>query len=303
MRITQRALTANSLIGINNNLVALTKYQNQLSTGKVLTKPSDSPTDTNKSMQTRSGLASLNQQARNITDATSRLDQADSALNTMQDLLQRVQVLTTQGLNTGAADATSSAALATEVAALRESMLGVANTTVASTGQPIFGGVTAEEVAYQSDGTYAGIDGYPVTRRIGGNEDIRVDITGTEAFGTTDPATGTRDLFTVVQDIATRLTADPIDGEALAADLTALQQAQDLLSTAQATVGARAARVDDAAALTLDRDLTLTAQLSTIEDVDIARATLELSAQQVGYQAALAVAGQVLQPTLMDYLR
>jgi len=299
MRITQRSLTANSITGINNNLAAMTKYQNQLSTGKVLTKPSDSPTDTNKSMQTRSGLAALNQQSRNITDATARLDQADTYLETMQGLAQRVQVLTTQGLNAGANDATSNAALATEISALRESMLGVANSTVASTGQPLFGGVTSGKVAYNADGTYAGTDGYPITRRIGDTESIRVDITGTEAFG--DAATGD-DLFSLVQGIADKLNTSPVDTDALSADLAELQTAQDRLSTAQSTIGARAARVEDAKALTTDRDLTLTAQLSAIEDVDIARATLELSAQQVGYQAALAVASKVLQPTLLDFL-
>ena len=298
MRITQQALTANSLAGINNNLSALTRYQDQLSTGKVLTKPSDSPTDTNKAMQTRSGLASLTQQARNITDATARLDQTDSALSTMQDLLQRVQVLTTKGLSTGSNNATSSAAIATEVTALRESMLSIANTTVASTGQPLFGGVGAGTVAYGADGTYAGTDGFPITRRIGDSEAIRVDVTGTEAFGEQPD-----DLFALVQGIADKLNADPVDADALSADLTALGAAQDRLSTVQSAVGARAARVDDAAALNVDRKLTLTAQLGSIENVDIAKATLELSAQQVGYQAALSVASKVLQPTLMDFLK
>jgi flagellar hook-associated protein 3 FlgL len=298
MRITQKALTASSLTGINNNLAALTRYQDQLSTGKVLTKPSDSPTDTNKSMQTRSGLASLKQQSRNITDATARLDQTDSALSTMQDLLQRVQVLTTKGLSTGSNDATSNAAIATEVASLRQSMLGTANATVASTGQPLFAGVGTGSVAYAPDGTYVGTDGYPINRRIGDQEQIRVDVTGREAFGAQPD-----DLFALVQGIADKLNASPVDTDGLSADLAALGAAQDRLSTVQSAVGARAARVDDAAAINSDRTLTLTAQLGSIENVDIAKATLELSAQQVGYQAALSVASKVLQPTLMSFLK
>src|SRR3954447_26301484 len=148
-------MVSNSLAGLNNNLAALTKAQNQLATGRVLNRPSDSPIDTNKSMQVRSDLARVTQQARNISDAQSRLDQTDSALSDVQDLLKRVQTLTIQGLNTGANDATSSAALATEIRALRADMLGVANTTI--NGNPVFGGVTSGAVAYQSDGTYAGL--------------------------------------------------------------------------------------------------------------------------------------------------
>src|SRR3954468_4364324 len=138
-------MVSNSLAGLNNNLTALTKAQNQLATGRVLNRPSDSPIDTNKSMQVRSDLARVAQQERNISDAQSRLDQTDSALSGVQDLLKRVQTLTIQGLNTGANDATSSAALATEIRALRADLLGVAITTI--NGRPVFGGVTAGSVA------------------------------------------------------------------------------------------------------------------------------------------------------------
>jgi flagellar hook-associated protein 3 FlgL len=302
MRVTQRTMLNNSLAGLNSNLSALTKVQNQLASGKVLNRPSDSPTDTNKSMQTRSDIAANDQQSRAITDATSRLSQTDSALDSMQDIIKRVQVLTTQGLNTGANDATSSAALATEVTALRDTMIGVANATV--NGRPVFGGVTAGTSAYAADGSYIGIGtgptDNPVTRRIGNNDEIRIDLTGPEVFG--DDTTG-KDLFTLVKGIADKLNAYPVDTVALSKDLAGLKTAQDQLSSAQATIGARQSRVEDAAGLNSERGLTLTAQLSAIEDVDIPKASLELSAQQVGYQASLAVAGKILQPTLMDFLR
>jgi flagellar hook-associated protein 3 FlgL len=302
MRVTQRAMLNNSLAGINSNLSSLSKVQNQLASGKVLNRPSDSPTDTNKTMQTRSQLAAVKQQARAITDATSRLNQTDSAMSDMQDLLKRVQVLTTQGLNTGSNDATSSAAMATEVTALRDTMLGVANTAV--NGRPVFGGVTPGANAYDSSGAYVGIgtgpSDHPVTRRIGTNDEIRIDLTGPEVFG--DDTNGT-DLFSLVKGIATKLTTTPVDTAGLSADLSSLAKAQSRLSAAQATIGARTSRVEDAAGLNSDRELALTAQQSAIEDVDIPKATLELSAQQVGYQASLSVAGKILQPTLMDYLR
>jgi flagellar hook-associated protein 3 FlgL len=301
MRITQRTMLNNSLAGLNSNLSALTKVQNQLASGKVLNRPSDSPTDTNRSMQTRSDIAANDQQSRAITDATSRLSQTDSALTSMQDVIKRVQVLTTQGLNTGANDATSSAALATEISALRDTMIGVANTTV--NGRPVFGGVTTGSSAYAADGSYVGIGAgptdNPVTRRIGANDEIRIDLTGPEVFG--DGTTG-KDLFTLVKGITDKLNAYPVDTVGLSTDLASLKTAQDQLSTAQATIGARQSRVEDAAGLNSERGLTLTAQLSAIEDVDIPKATLELSAQQVGYQASLAVAGKILQPTLMDFL-
>ena len=47
MRITQRALAVNSLRGLNGNLAAVTKLQNQLTSGKTISTPSDDPTGTN----------------------------------------------------------------------------------------------------------------------------------------------------------------------------------------------------------------------------------------------------------------
>jgi flagellar hook-associated protein 3 FlgL len=303
VRITQKAMVNSSLAGLNGNLTALTKIQNQLATGKVLNRPSDSPIDTNKSMQVRSDLARVTQQDRNLTDAQSRLDQTDSALANVQTLIQRVQALTVQGLNTGANDATSNAALATEISALHDELVGVANT--AASRRPVFGGVTTGALAYAADGTYVGLgqgDGstadHPVLRRISDNEVLRIDVTGPEVFGP-DAA----NLFGLVQGIADKLNTNPVDAEALSADLAAVDAAQDRISTAQATVGARSSRVAKAEDLNTTRSLTLSAQLGSIEDVDIAKATMELSAQQLGYQAALAVTAKVLQPTLMDFLR
>jgi flagellar hook-associated protein 3 FlgL len=303
VRITQKAMVSNSLAGLNGNLAALTKVQNQLATGKVLNRPSDSPIDTNKSMQVRSDLARVTQQDRNITDARSRLDQTDSALSDVQTLIQRVQALTVQGLNTGANDPTSSAALASEVSALRDELLGVANTAIS--GRPIFGGVTSGGLAYAADGSYIGLgqgDGstadHPVLRRISDSEVLRIDVTGPEVFGP-DGA----NLFDLVQGIVDKLSTSPVDETALGADLTALNQAQERISTAQATVGARTSRVEKAADLNSERKIALTAQLGSIEDVDIAKASVELSAQQLGYQASLNVTAKILQPTLMDFLR
>jgi flagellar hook-associated protein 3 FlgL len=303
VRITQRSMVNASLAGLNGNLSQLTKVQNQLATGKVLNRPSDSPIDTNKAMQTRSDMARVSQQARNISDATSRLNQTDSALAGLQTLVQRVQALTVQGLNTGANSATSNAALATEVTAIREDMLGVANTTIS--GRPVFGGVTAGNTAYDQDGVYVGLGNggtadHPVNRRISDAESLRIDVTGPEVFG--DDTAGA-DLFSLVQGIADKLNASPVDADGLRADLDALATAQARISTAQATVGARTNRVEKAAELSSARQFTLTSQLKDLEDVDVAKASVELSAQQLGYQAALSVTAKILQPTLMDFLR
>jgi flagellar hook-associated protein 3 FlgL len=104
----------------------------------------------------------------------------------------------------------------------------------------------------------------------------------------------------VVQDVADHVTGDP---SALAADLGALDVALDRLLSATSTIGARSARLEAATQVNADLQLTLKSQLAEVEDIDLPKTIMELNQQQVSYEAALQAAAQVIQPTLMDFLR
>jgi flagellar hook-associated protein 3 len=163
MRITQRAVAQTSLQGLNRNLDAVGRLQQQLTSGRLINAPSDSPIGTNRAMQNRSEQAAVEQYARNVSDADTWLQLSDSTIRDMLDTARRVQVLTVQGANTGAMDDVSRYAISVEVASLRESLLGQANTVVQ--GRPLFGGVTSGSQAYDSTtGAFVGRAGAPVTR-------------------------------------------------------------------------------------------------------------------------------------------
>src|SRR5918998_4148336 len=91
MRITQRAVALTSLQGLSRNLDAVGKLQQQLTSGRLINAPSDSPTGTSKAMQTRCETAAVAQQARNISDAKGWLEQADSTLQGMLNMTRRVR--------------------------------------------------------------------------------------------------------------------------------------------------------------------------------------------------------------------
>jgi len=293
MRITQRAVALTSLQGLNRNLDGVAKLQQQLTSGKQISAPSDSPTGTNRAMQTRNDQAAVDQQARNISDAQVWLDQTDSTMQSMIAQTQRIRDLTVQGMNTGASSGTSQQALATEVASIREGLIALANVSVQ--GRPLFGGVTSTGEAYTPAGTWAGNAGAPVMRRVSDTESIRIDITGPEAFGT---APG--DLFSVVNDIATDLAANPT---ALDGHLAALDDVLEGMLAGVADVGSRATRIEGLAQINSDRALSLSSQLAITEDIDMPETIMRLQMLQVGYQAALAATSKAIQPSLLDYLR
>jgi flagellin-like hook-associated protein FlgL len=293
MRITQRAVALTSLQGLNRNLDAVGKLQQQLTSGRLINAPSDSPTGTNRAMQTRGDQAANDQHSRNITDAKSWLEQTDSTMQEMLDTARRVRDLTVQGSSTGSNSPVSAQAIATEVKSLRDGLLSLANRTIG--GRPLFGGVTPGQKAYDATGTFVGQSGPPVTRRVSDTEVIRVDITGPEAFG---PAGA--DVFAIADRIATDVVANPA---ALATHLADLDAAMKGMLTAVADVGSRAARVEREEQVNADRALTLSSQLAETENIDLPNTIMRLEMQKVGYEAALSATAKALQPTLLDYLR
>jgi flagellar hook-associated protein 3 FlgL len=302
MRVTQRALAQSSLQGLNSNLSRVQQLQQQLTSGKAISRPSDSPTGTNEAMRTRGEQAANDQYARNTSDGQTWLNTTDSTLGSMLAQVQRVRDLTVQGLNDGGLSASSKQAIATEVGQIRTSLLSMANTKLQN--RPVFGGPTSSGTAYdtvtgawQGRGGANGVAVVPNTRRTSDSTTVRVDITGGEAFG--DQSQGD-DLFAVVDKIATAVTTDPA---ALQTQLTALDGAITRLTNARTTVGARAAQLDEAQQLQQDRSLALTSRLTSVEDIDMPKVIMDLQQQQVGYQAALAATAKAIPSSLVDYLR
>jgi flagellar hook-associated protein 3 FlgL len=302
MRITQRAVALTSLQGLNRNLDAVGRLQEQLTSGRLINAPSDSPTGTNRALQTRGDIAATAQFSRNATDGKTQLEATDSALTTMLQQVRRVRDLAVQGSNSGAMGTSSREAIATEVDQLRNSLLDLANQQLQ--GRPLFGGVTTGSVAFDpATGDYVGTGSGPtdpkVMRRVSETERVRVDITGGEALALDSGDT----LFTILSDLSAALTADPAAPADIDAGLTALDQVRDTMLSALADVGARATRIENAQLTTADRSLTLASRLAATENVDLPKTIMELEMQKVGYQAALAATAKALQPTLVDFLR
>jgi flagellar hook-associated protein 3 FlgL len=297
MRVTQNAVTTAMLAGLQANKAELSKLQLQLSSGRQVSKPSDDPVGTDQAMQYRTEIARANQYQRNGNDGLAWLGTADGALQSGVAILNRLRVLTTQAANTGASDANARTAIAAEVDALKSDMLGLANTTYL--GRPIFGGATSLGAAYSQDPatgvvTYQGDTG-TVTRTVGSNAAVQVNVNAKDAFG--DPG---NDVFTMFDQILNDLKTNPSN---LTNDLTGIQSSLDRMTNAQSIEGAAYNRITNMINLAGSHADTLTGNLSDVENVDTAKAATELSMQQVSYQASLAAMSKVLQLSLTDFLR
>ncbi len=296
MRVTQNAIALTMLAGLQSNKQELSDLQLQLSSGRKIRRPSDDPVGTDQAMQYRGELARFQQYQRNGQDGLSWLGTADSALQNGVSLLQRLQVLTTQAANTGASDASSRAAIAEEVKALKQDMFGISNTTYL--GRPIFGGTTSNTSAYVQDAlgnvTYSGDTG-KVNRSVGPNAVVQVNVNASDAFGPTGS-----DVFSVFDKVISDLSSNPAN---LTNDIADVIDARKRMSNAQAIEGASYNRITQMNNLAGQHTDTLTGDLSDVENVDTAQAVTQLTMQQVSYQASLAAMSKVLQLSLTDFLR
>jgi flagellar hook-associated protein 3 FlgL len=296
MRVTQHTIATNSLANLQTNLGRVSQLQEQMTSGRVINRPSDSPTGTVSALGLRGEIRTTEQYSRNANDAVSWLGTQDTTLTSINDVLQRVRVLTLQGSNDGALGPAAREALATEVKSLRETTRGLANTTFL--GRPIFGGTTSFTQAFVVDPTqkivYQG-DGGEVVRRIGADATVRVDTDGQAVFGPNGSS-----VFDVLDKLADDLVSNP---GALAGDLGALDDATLRVRTALTEVGSRFNRAEAARQAADDRVLTLRATLSGVEDIDLPHTIMDLQMQQMAYQTALGATAKALQPSLMDFLR
>lgn len=297
-RVTPASSRQQVTAALQASLARLQATQDQISSGRRLGKPSDSPTDTATAMSLRSEHQRSEQLDRALDDGTSRLATADQALSQTDTLLLRVRQLLVAGsndTNTGS----ERSAMAAEVDQLRSSLLDVANTRYL--GRPVFAGTQDTESAYDASGAYLG-NATPVERRVTtGPDRVAVSVTGPDAFTTlfadsADPAGA---------GVLTRISDALRSGDkaALGQALTDLDGASDALRTSQSIVGARAARLESVRTVSQAAQTRAETQLSTVEGIDLAKALTDLSVQQSAYQAALQTTAKVIQPSILDFLR
>ncbi len=292
-RITQRSIGQSSLANLQTNLSRLGSLQNQLSSGKLITKPSDSPTGTVSAMQFRSEIRTNEQWARNAQDSLARLGTMDTTLTKSLESVIKARDLTLQGMNSGAISQETRNALAAEIDTLRESLLGTANTTYL--GRPIFGGTTSGATAYDAAGNFVG-NTTQITRTVGAGAAVRSEMNGAEVFG--PPGA---DLFAALAQISTDLKAGNSPG--LNSDLAALDVAMKNMQNKLAGVGALYNRADQMQKAAEDRVVTLSGSLSAVEDIDLPKTIVDLQMQQMAYEAALGATKRIIMPSLADFLR
>lgn len=294
-RVTTMSMQTQSLTNLQTHMGRMAKLQDQMTTGRAFTKPSENPTATVTAMRVRSDQRVNAQFERNIVDGETWVSSVDSAIQNSTEMLRQVRDLTVQGSSTGTYGPSQLRSLAAEIRGISGAMLQQANSQVS--GRSLFAGTSDAPSAFEADGTYNGAPG-TVERRISDATTVRVDADGAAVFGQ-----GTGSVFAMLEELASTLEKPGVKGEEISAFLGKIDGRMESMVNELALVGTRHNQLRRAESDIGDAKVSLEAQRSSVEDVDLAESVVKLSLQEMTYQSSLSATSRSLQNSLLDFLR
>ncbi len=293
---TANALTSQRRIAeILRGQERLEAARDQVSSGRRLQRPSDSPTEIAELLRTRS----------NVVELTRRRDSADaflpamkasvSALDDMTNALREVRTLTLQAVN-GTTNPEQRQVLGDQIDRIRARIVSLGNTQIA--GRYLFAGTntSAEPFAAGPPVVYSG-NTATLEVSLNAGPPFSASVSGQSLLN----ARGGTDLFQNLSRLEAAIRSG--DTGAMSAGLKELDADYSNIVRQNGDMGARVQYVE-LVRRQLDDDLTsANARQSQLQDVDLASAVIEEKTAENAQEATLAMAGRIDRPSLLDYLR
>jgi flagellar hook-associated protein 3 FlgL len=298
--------TQQYLANLNQTETELQQATAEISSGIAIEQPSDNPAAISEILQTETAIANNKQIQSNLTNVTTEVDTADSALQTAVSALQSAISIAAQGASS-TATADTRTTLAQQVAGIQQTLVGIAQTTV--NGSYIFSGDQDTQPPYQLDptqpeGVLQLVTGSS-TRTIQSVDgtSFAVALTAQQIFDAKNPdgTPASGNVFAAIQNLETALTNNDTAGITAAAD--SLQSASSYLNDQLAFYGEVENRVQEATDLAQKFQTQQQTELSNLQDTDVAATATELSQLQVQQEAAMSAEANIEQmKNLFSYL-
>lgn len=296
MRVTSMMKNTMMLGNIRRNNEDILNWQNKLSTGQKIQKPSDDPVGIGFQMRYTTELARNKQYLENANTGYGWLSQTDTVLQQAQSVLQRLNTLTNQAAN-GTVTSEVREMIRLEVEQLRQQMVQIGNSSY--DGRYIFNGQMTDTKPYTTDNAVnETTDSGKYFLNVSPSVSVEVSLSGNEVFGEPGAADN---IFALFDKISTQLTNSDTSG--LSNSISDVGAAVEKISYSLSEVGARMNRFELVQNRIADEKLSLTNLKSQVADVDMADAIVQLQLQQNVLQASLSVSAKLLQTTMLDYIR
>jgi flagellar hook-associated protein 3 FlgL len=247
------------------------------------------------------GLATANADGtaygKNLDTAASVLSSTDTTLASIGDQITAARELALKANNGTYSD--------TDRASMAEALLGIVDTlaslgnTQDTRGLPLFGDSNGTPgVTKAADGSYSFASGKVTPIPIGDGQTIEASTNAARVFGV-----GDSNILQAITDFATALQAGGDLGEAGTDAIATITNASDGITTLQASVGARASRVELEQTAQTSAANRREVDRSALEDTNIATAIIELQKTMTILSATQASFTKLQSLSLFDYLK
>ena len=292
MRVTEPMALRDFLRDISGARDAMLDAQNKVSSGRRIQRPSDNPRDMSDILRLHADRSEAEQYERNLEFGRSRLEFTDTALEGLQNMVERVRFLALSAIGSTA----NGDSFSTEAEGLRDQILGTVNTTFQ--GRFIFAGSAGDKLPFEKDAagvvTYKG-NADVVKVQVGRATKLQALLSGDDLFGTGN------DVFKAISDLVTAMKSgvkSDID-----AKLKPVEAAWDGISVSRTRAGNLINVADSISAEMGALSLARETNLVDLESADLTQTLTEFQSYQSALQSTLAVGARISQLSLLDYLR
>ncbi len=288
MRISTNTIYQSGISKISSLQADQTKLQQQISTGKRITLPSDDPIASTRALEISHAQGVNASFASGRQTAQLKLNTLESSLASITSLLVSTQS-TLVGAGNGSLSDLQRGFIATELNGSLEELINLANTQDSS-GDFIYAGFKTDTkpfIANASGASYAG-DSNQQLIQVDAQRLMAANVSGDNVF-----QAGGNDVFTTLSNLVTLLNT-PITNAAtqaafssgLATAISNLQGSVDNVLNVRAAIGSKLNELDALDTAGADRALQYSKSLSELEDLDYASALSDLAKQQTIMEAA-----------------
>jgi len=290
----------------------LTRKTEELSSGKSLLYPSDSPVDFARVIRLKNVVENFNRFNRNIDLTQNILETAESVLGTVVNTAQTARAKIVQLLNTGALNEDDAKVLVDYFKSVKNYILQQGNTKIGDSY--LFGGVRTQDPPFASDGTYNG-ETTVTTVAVANGVEVNTNFNGEEAFGV-NLLSNKILIVEVIDKIVEIIESGDIsrlNTEEIAVDLGEGTQNLKLLDAFDAglskimeyrsIIGTNISTVENLKMQNENLRVHYSNLISKIEDTDYAAAISEYEKAKTAYEALIAAIQQTKDLSLLKFYR
>ncbi|MDB4942419.1 MAG: Flagellar hook-associated protein FlgL [Labilithrix sp.] len=284
MRVTENMRLASATAAQSAMASRFDKAARIASRGSNVAAPSDGAVAFGAKVRADHALSLIEKRSQAATKVSGELDVAEGALSTGVDILSQARAAAVEGAN-GTMDASSRKLLAKQVSALREDMLGIANTKYGT--KYLFGGSKTDSAPFDPSGAFVGND---VISRIPLMDGVAppANVSGAKTF----TAAGGRDVLGDLQGLVDALNSN--DQTAITAAIGNIDAGHTQLVQGQTEAGLASERFTSAIDVMAGSKIAVTSARASEVEGDPVQQLTELTLAKAAYERGLEITKQML---------